>query len=747
MSGLNRFLFVVCFSLIPSVLFAQDSVSATAGWPGDAIDAYQVNEQKNSYVVDLTPLQSSWGTQFGIAPIVKTSRDSANPQSYFNHLLNAQAISAMLLKGKPFFSNNYSVWNGPGFGINSAPNTNLSSPSVDTTGWFGNQFAVGFVEAGGSNFISKNVIGAIINTRNENPGRLYVTRMAGAQNGTSGECGFGSFGMGAIDASGQMYFRGDNFGAVDCEELTGLGGMFGVNLAARDYSRFNVISGQFSSTPLLDLAATTRMFIENPNMPGTEILSTALTPNIIPTEVAGTPKLIATTFGVGGFEFEYMRGSADACVADRSHYAPGLQEQRGALAYTFHQFPSLLGNNVGGTSAMLGKFELGGIANVFNIFGLDLNGNVTGVLPLQLPADSVVDPTTGFDAAFFGGTGEFDHYHSQVAFQGGNSQIALGKDRSGNLLAAAEVSYPEQIANDNPLNYIAVVRVNPTTGNQEWVMAGYNDGTFDGTGQGEGTGKPILDGPGGNIIGRMVPLFALTGGSPQGPSVSAPMIDSVGNVWFLSACEFFKADKFGAPYSDYDTALLRAIYNEESFSFELEKIFEVGDVFPGMNSDTNWQVRFIGIADSNSVSSSSAWSNNMLQMPHSTVGSDCLASLQTRDARTLGGVVINATIVYDVDGDGDFNPYWAENPKGVDQRYGALLYVGALNAERPFGDLNQDNQVNLEDIMYVLAAFSNAANFPNGDIAPCGGDGRVNLLDIMFEISAFLGVPNPCQCQ
>ncbi len=278
-------------------------------------------------------------------------------------------------------------------------------------------------------------------------------------------------------------------------------------------------------------------------------------------------------------------------------------------------------------------------------------------------------------------------------------------------------------------------------------MAGYNDGTFDGTGQGEGTGKPILNGPGGSVIGRMVPLFAVTGGSPQGPSVSAPMIDSVGNVWFLAACEFFKTDKFGNPYSDYDTALLRAVYNEEVFSYELEMIFEVGNVYPGMNSGTNWQVRFIGIADSNSVSSGSAWSGNMLQMPHSTVNADCLGSLQTRDARTLGGIVINATVVYDVDNNGDFDPYWAENPTGVDQRYGALLYVGALDVARPFGDLNQDNHVNLDDIFYVLAAFSNATGFPNADIAPCGGDGRVNLLDILFELNAFISGPNPCQCQ
>jgi len=57
--------------------FAQDSTaidSGANGLPGDAIDPFSTTEQINNYVVDLTTISSSWGTQYGVAPIVKSSK-------------------------------------------------------------------------------------------------------------------------------------------------------------------------------------------------------------------------------------------------------------------------------------------------------------------------------------------------------------------------------------------------------------------------------------------------------------------------------------------------------------------------------------------------------------------------------------------------------------------------------------------------------------------------------------------------
>ena len=73
---------------------------------------------------------------------------------------------------------------------------------------------------------------------------------------------------------------------------------------------------------------------------------------------------------------------------------------------------------------------------------------------------------------------------------------------------------------DNPINAMAVARFSPQdpSGTLEWTLASYNDFP---------NGKPILDGPGGTAIGQVVELNQVTGGTPFGPSLSAPCIDSV----------------------------------------------------------------------------------------------------------------------------------------------------------------------------------------------------------------------------
>lgn len=65
-----------------------------------------------------------------------------------------------------------------------------------------------------------------------------------------------------------------------------------------------------------------------------------------------------------------------------------------------------------------------------------------------------------------------------------------------------------------------------------------------------------------------------------------------------------------------------------------------------------------------------------------------------------------------------------------------------------FGNVTCDplHTVSLDDILCVLSGFTALANCPNGDIAPCGGNGIINLDDILAMLSAFGGA-NPCACQ
>jgi hypothetical protein len=64
-----------------------------------------------------------------------------------------------------------------------------------------------------------------------------------------------------------------------------------------------------------------------------------------------------------------------------------------------------------------------------------------------------------------------------------------------------------------------------------------------------------------------------------------------------------------------------------------------------------------------------------------------------------------------------------------------------------FGNVTCDSGelVNLDDILCVLAGFSNFAACTDADLAPCDGNGIVNLDDILSVLGAF-GGGNPCAC-
>jgi hypothetical protein len=241
---------------------------------------------------------------------------------------------------------------------------------------------------------------------------------------------------------------------------------------------------------------------------------------------------------------------------------------------------------------------------------------------------------------------------------------------------------------DWPINYIAVARIDtPADATVEWTMAAYNDGTVGIPG---GTGKAILDGPGGNVIGRLVTLDNVTGGAPLGPSMSSPMMDSVGNLYFISAIEILNTN--GS--TNFNSGVIRAVYDPDTFCYELDLLMTLGGTpnfgpmfydplaVHGANSDLNWTVNFMGVADSNSIDSGTAFSGNISASAH--LGMDPAQITDTRDVRAMGGMVLSVEIVYDSDQDGDLdecsNPF---TPPSDDETYNVLLYLSANPAAGP----------------------------------------------------------------
>ncbi|MCL4222666.1 MAG: hypothetical protein KJZ65_15010 [Phycisphaerales bacterium] len=685
---------VVALAGLAGSAYAQDSVSNQgASLPGDALSPWDTGLQKTSYVVDMTPFQTSWGTQFGIAPLIKTSKAST---SFTSSLGSSQFLSNDMLTGVPYASSQYKLWqNAAGQGIN--PQTNAATGTITAPAGNSYQFAAAMTEfatsTGGFNY--NGLIGAVVNYNPSNSGRLYVTRVVGAVNTTNATSGDSSqLGFGSIDANGNLYYRADAFGIVGSP---GLPSVSGNNLYRTDLLSRGSVLNQIIGNPAA-LNATTALL--------TASTVSHNTPNHIPQSVAGSAILAGTNFNN-----EYVRGATAPLTADSSHLAAGVTNHRGGLGSTTAQ---VLGSGVA-TFGLLA--QTGGPTTSINLFSVNAAGNVIDKGNLTAPA-SVTDNSDGFTINYTAAA-EFRQYVSQTAARGGNGQVALGRDRNGMGLIAATIH--ENGLNDDFSNQILVARRNPNTGATQWTIAAYIDQAFV-SGR---SGKEVLDGSGA-VIGVLTPLFNVTGGSPLGPSISSPVIDAAGNIWFLSAVELFNRLPGGG--SDFDNALFRAVYDEATFSYRLELVLELGSVFAGQNSGRNYQVQFLAIADSNSIDSATVFSGNGTSHTWNNVP---LSELTNRDPRTSGGFVLQASIVYDVDADGTYNT------AGVDEQYNALLFIGSMiNAgpqpcnpadfAEPYGVLN------FFDVQAFLQAFS--AQNPAADL---NNDGLFNFFDVQTFLQAF----------
>jgi hypothetical protein len=660
MSNRARVAAITALAGLAMTAYGQDSVSKVGGLPGDAVSPWAVNEQVNTYVVDLAPLTTSWGTEFGIAPLIKSSHTQVE---YTNSLMSPQAISNTSLFDVPFHATSYMVWNGPGYGVNDDPTLNDPGTIINTAGMMGVQFATGFSEFGGN---ANNVIGGIVNYDPAEPTRLYVTRVTAAVNGFSDAENRAQIGYGGADASGFLHFRADDFGATGPNAIVG-NNYFRVNLAARNPASLNVIDNSGGS----DAPATDWVLVNS--------TTTHSTPTNLPMDINGTrPVLLGANFNN-----QYCYEMTPLNMACTSAHLNGSPNQRGTVSFSQH--PHYTGSV--GTCGMLG-YNDNSLADALLIWGVNADGSYVTGERMPMPA-TVTDNSDGYVST---GLEEFCNFRSQVPFRGGNGQVAVGVDQAGRTLVAALADHDLLSPPDafDPVNSMLVARDN-SMGGWDWTLVAYNNFP---------NGKQILDGPGGAAIGQIVELDQVTGGSPLGPSMSSPMIDSVGNVWFISSVELYlRIDTDGDTIpdaSDFDNALIRGVYDPATFSYELELVLELGSKFRGINSDRDWMVTFLNIADSNSISSATCWSGNILQ--DSWAGVD-VSQADTTDPATLGGLVLTADVIYDVNDDGTFDEL------AGDEAYQVLLYVGNTTADDCPPDWNGDTVLNSSDFIAFLNDF------------------------------------------
>lgn len=679
---------------LATVSASQDSVSFNGCLPGDAVSPYADasaafgSEQCNSFVVDLAPISTSWGTTFGMGPITKASKTTA---TFLGSLPSAQSISNVQALGVPFLSDSYDQWSFQGEGVNNDPSIqSFPINQIDTSSAFGHRAAVAFSEFsttdGGVSY--NGIVSNVLHFDPTNPGRLYVDRVVAAINGCNDSANYSQFGVGAVDNDGNVFFRADSFGATGgggCGlQLVTNNNYFSANASLRNCDVLNVIDDQFlTQLGAFDTPAVVMGAFQYPN--------TLVTPSAVPASVAGGQAI----FLGSDFGDNFVRGASVASLAiDQSHLAAGVTATRGNLSYSASNF-AFLGSEIG-TAAIIGR-NAAAENKILNIWGLDAAGNVSGKIGLTLPS-SISDCSTGFVR---GDTGPdwFAHTFSQTPFRGGNGQISVGQDASGHLLAAAAVDFAGGGDAQHPYQYIAVARADKNTGATSWTMAAYVDQVAG--------GKEILDGPGGSAVGRLADLGAVTAGGLPGPSISTPMIDGMGNVWFLSGIEEF----LPGGGSDFGTGLIRGVYNPTTFCYELELVLATGDVITTPGTGLEAVVSFMAIADSNSISSGGPFSGNMANGTHLA---QQRSGLNPADAASLGGLALSVELIYDWDMDGDFEDCTSgQNPLSLDEDYNVMLYIGALDAGADLDGNGQadESQTLSADSTTVSASAGGTVNF------------------------------------
>ncbi len=713
-----RSISVLALVVLAGSALAQDSVSRNAnggnGLPGDALTPWATGlGQRAAFVVDLRSFTTSGGTTFGIAPLVKSPR--VNP-ARFNMVNGPTAISGGLQTNISIPAGPYTSWTAAGGGLSGSENdTNLNS-NVNPSGT-GTGFGVAVLDFDDQTVAQNSVFTNAIHASRVAfdpavPDRLYVTRVMAAVNAAQAQPDRSQFGLGAVDAQGNVVFRADGFAATGPTTSIIQGdNYFRVVGSARSSGSINVIDNAGGT----NIAATNWL------------LQRSTTLHAVPNALGD--RLVGANF-VGALAVESTPGSG---LTTTTSHRPGTVDHRGAVATNV--LPIWTGT--AGSGAIVSRSSGGGgKADTISVFGFDGSLNVVAVRSLTLPAN-ISDTCDGFNWPLTGG--DFRQYDSQQVFRGGASAAAVGRDLAGNGLVAATLYNGSQSASNNPINAIAVAKFDPatstpaawtvaawvaTTGSDGKDLIGDNgaDGAPNTNDAGEGDGVVNnLDAP----IGRLASLSE-AGNGLVGPSISAPAFDAAGNVYFIASVALKKRPGV-VVVDDYQTALVRGVLNGATNCYTLEVVVATGDTFAGRNSNRPYRVTYLGLADGDSIASSSLWSSSVVNQPWNNVANAALA----QDApQHVGGIALSARVVYDTDQNGQFQDPTAVSgvQTSADEAYNVALYIGNITPLAGCDSIDFNNNGVFPEDQDVIDFFSvlsgavcatcNDIDFNNNDVFP-----------------------------
>ncbi|MEM1329414.1 MAG: GC-type dockerin domain-anchored protein [Planctomycetota bacterium] len=769
MNSTIRAAMLIAVAGVATPALAQDSVSKNGtGLPGDALDSYDASSQVSRYAVNLARRLGSWpDSRFGMAPVIRASRTS---DIQFDSLQSHNAISRDMLLGVNTNAT-YDLWYAQGEGINATENDAPSS-SVVVNGPT-NQFAVTFNEfsTDADGFNHNAVISGIVNQDPRKARQLLVTRVVSAVGAAGSDDGIdstSSIGLGTIDANGNVVMRADNDGVsgpffdsnyfmVDNSARTGL-------------NQLGVVSGSNGST---DTAASSWLLRNSGD---------GLTPAIVPaSSTGGLPAVAANSFNATA---PFIHGNSFPLTADTTQLGAGTGSRGNYMV------SSLTYAETGGiaTGASIVKEAATDERTGITIAGLDANGDVTNAVTVGIPQATLTNPATGLSFNF-SVPAEFGHVFGQTPFRGGNGPVALGFDSETNegLVAATVFAFGSDAT--DPAQAIILGRFDPTDidGTIAWELVAFTsdaNASFDlgspiygdfgndgaaftgpmGVGDaGEFDGvldldpmSPTFDAP----IGKLLTAFEVTqnGGTIIfGPSISPPAFDAKGNVYFAASVGLNKVDNInGGTFVDLDSAIIRARYDEATGGWRNELLLELGDTTSGINSGTDYQINFLGVANSLTTDSGTIWSDATTDSAFNGINP---ASIDRDDPRAFGGLVARARIIYDVNDDGNFELAAGNNavPGTPDESYNALLYLGYLprvsdvttDGSNP-GDTGfgiPDESVTISDLTFFVEQWvANDAFFTDittdganpGDPGFLIPDGAVSIVDLTTFVEQWI---------
>lgn len=635
---------------VASPAFGQDSVSVIPG-NSDALDVYS-ELSTNRYVVDAVPLTSSWGNQFRIAPILKANADF-DPM-FSTQALGAAAFSADHLTNLTIVSTPFSVWASAGAGINSIEN---SLPSTVNAVAFSRQFGIGF-----SDFatVETNAVGALVGQNATDPNRFWVTRTTAVVSRTESVLpNTSTVTLGAIDATGNLYLRADNFGCSGSQVVGE--NIVRVNLPTRNaFTNTLFFNG---TTNRGDQTAATTFLLNAATI-------TTITPSAIPASLGAATAIVLDLAN-------NYRANGGAGVT--SHIAAGLGFHRGNPSFSTI-------NTLGGvgTVASLARTAAGTRTDSINLFAVTSSGGIVATRGATLPAN--ITDGQGFTANV-ASNAEFKQYLSQTTFRGANGQVAIGNDPlTSTYIAAATATDP------TAGEFIAVARLGVST---TWTVAAFE-------------GKAVLDGPSGSPVGT------IANGSPV--AFSAPGADLSGNIYFVAAFQPTVGPEGTALIKAVNTAsgyrLERILASGQSFfgvnstrTYTVEKL-TLGDadsVASGSFFSSN--VLQPMLTGQNPTSAAD---------PRAAGGLIVSAQITYNNAGTpesyqavlfVGADLVPPPPLCEGDADGD-NMVNFGDITSVLANFGAMYTPGAGGP----GDANFDGSVNFADITSVLANFGNNCN-------------------------------------